>query len=388
MIIASGIFEGSYRAVPVALRFRRQRPRSQGRRQAIRAGRRALRRGRRAPGRAPAGGGGGAASGSLSISWSASSSAANRNWRASDKVPSPASASRLLASTRRAAACAGFPLRRRGRRPDRCGRRSSGRPSRPSGRGLADQLVELGDHFAHLAREAPRRGRVAACGSASARSIRCRARSARSSAAVEGRHRPSLTGYAKLHESRQALTLHGSPCKGRAFGPESWARRNPDRRSLMQPTQRRLANAIRALAMDAVEAANSGHPGMPMGMADAATALFTRHLKFDAERPALARPRPLRPVGRPRLDADLRLALPDRLRAADDRRHQALPPARQPVRRATPRISSLPGVEVTTGPLGQGVAMAVGMAIAERHLNAVYGDELVDHRTFVIAGDG
>ena len=60
----------------------------------------------------------------------------------------------------------------------------------------------------------------------------------------------------------------------------------------------------------------------------------------------------------------------------------------QPVRRATPRISSCPGVEVTTGPLGQGVAMAVGMAIAERHLNAVYGDELVDHRTFVIAGDG
>ncbi len=76
----------------------------------------------------------------------------------------------------------------------------------------------------------------------------------------------------------------------------------------MQPTQRRLANAIRALAMDAVEAANSGHPGMPMGMADAATALFTRHLKFDPADPQMARPRSLRPVGRSRVDADLRAA--------------------------------------------------------------------------------
>ena len=151
----------------------------------------------------------------------------------------------------------------------------------------------------------------------------------------------------------------------------------------MQPTDRRLANAIRALAMDAVEAANSGHPGMPMGMADAATALFTRHLKFDRGRPALARPRPLHPVGRPRLDADLRLALSDRLRAADDRRHQALPPARLAHCAGHPENFELAGVEVTTGPLGQGVAMAVGMAIAERHLNAVYGDDLVDHRTFV-----
>ena len=79
---------------------------------------------------------------------------------------------------------------------------------------------------------------------------------------------------------------------------------------------RRMANAIRALAMDAVEAAKSGHPGLPMGMADVATVLFTRFLKFDADRPALARPRPLRAVGRPRLDAALFAALPDRLSAA------------------------------------------------------------------------
>jgi transketolase len=143
--------------------------------------------------------------------------------------------------------------------------------------------------------------------------------------------------------------------------------RKPERSAQAVPP--RLANAIRALAMDAVEAANSGHPGMPMGMADAATALFTAHLKHDPADPQLARPRPLRAVGRPRLDADLRAAPPDRLRPADDRRHPQFPPARQPVRRP-PREFHADGVETTTGPLGQGLATAVGMAIAERHLNA------------------
>ena len=109
------------------------------------------------------------------------------------------------------------------------------------------------------------------------------------------------------------------------------------------PTQRRLANAIRALAMDAVEAANSGHPGMPMGMADAATALFTRHLKYRPGRSALARPRPLRAVGRPWLDADLCAAAPDRLRPADDRGNPQFPPAAQPLRRAIRKASSWPG---------------------------------------------
>jgi len=155
----------------------------------------------------------------------------------------------------------------------------------------------------------------------------------------------------------------------------------------MQPSDRRLANAIRALAMDAVEAANSGHPGMPMGMADAATALFTRHFKFDAADPHWPdRDRFILSAGHGSMliYALLYLTGYERPTLDDIKRFRQLgsPTA------GHPENFELPGVEVTTGPLGQGVAMAVGMAIAERHLNAVYGDELVDHRTFVIAGDG
>jgi transketolase len=155
----------------------------------------------------------------------------------------------------------------------------------------------------------------------------------------------------------------------------------------MQPTDRRLANAIRALAMDAVEAANSGHPGMPMGMADAATALFTRHLKFDAADPHWPdRDRFILSAGHGSMliYALLYLTGYERPTLDDIKRFRQLgsPTA------GHPENFELPGVEVTTGPLGQGVAMSVGMAIAERHLNAVYGDDLVDHRTFVIAGDG
>jgi transketolase len=155
----------------------------------------------------------------------------------------------------------------------------------------------------------------------------------------------------------------------------------------MQPTDRRLANAIRALAMDAVEAANSGHPGMPMGMADAATALFTRHLKFDAADPRWPdRDRFILSAGHGSMliYALLYLTGYERPTLDDIRRFRQLgsPTA------GHPENFELPGVEVTTGPLGQGVAMAVGMAIAERHLNAIYGDDVVDHRTFVIAGDG
>ncbi|HEX8842904.1 MAG TPA: transketolase [Sphingomicrobium sp.] len=155
----------------------------------------------------------------------------------------------------------------------------------------------------------------------------------------------------------------------------------------MQPTDRRLANAIRALAMDAVEAANSGHPGMPMGMADAATALFTRHLKFDAADPHWPdRDRFILSAGHGSMLIYSLLYLTGYARPTIDdiKRFRQLgsPTA------GHPENFELPGIEVTTGPLGQGVAMAVGMAIAERHLNAVYGDDLVDHRTFVIAGDG
>jgi len=155
----------------------------------------------------------------------------------------------------------------------------------------------------------------------------------------------------------------------------------------MQPSDRRLANAIRALAMDAVETANSGHPGMPMGMADAATALFTRHLKFDASDPHWPdRDRFVLSAGHGSMliYALLYLTGYERPTLDDIKRFRQLgsPTA------GHPENFELPGVEVTTGPLGQGVAMAVGMAMAERHLNAVYGDDLVDHRTFVIAGDG
>ena len=155
----------------------------------------------------------------------------------------------------------------------------------------------------------------------------------------------------------------------------------------MQPTQRRLANAVRALAMDAVEAANSGHPGMPMGMADAATALFTRHLKFDPSDPKWPdRDRFVLSAGHGSMLIYALLYLTGYAHPTIDEikrfRQLGSPCA------GHPENFELAGVEVTTGPLGQGLAMAVGLAIAERHLNASYGDDLVDHHTYVIAGDG
>lgn len=150
---------------------------------------------------------------------------------------------------------------------------------------------------------------------------------------------------------------------------------------------RPMANAIRALAMDAVEAANSGHPGMPMGMADAATALFANHLKFDASRPHWPdRDRFVLSAGHGSMliYALLHLTGYDRPTLDDIRNFRQLgsPCA------GHPENFELAGIETTTGPLGQGLATAVGMAMAERHLNAEYGDDLVDHRTWVIAGDG
>jgi transketolase len=150
---------------------------------------------------------------------------------------------------------------------------------------------------------------------------------------------------------------------------------------------RTLANAIRALAMDAVEAANSGHPGMPMGMADAATILWTEYLKHDPEDPKWPdRDRFVLSAGHGSmlLYALLHLTGYERPTIDDIRNFRQLgsPCA------GHPENFLLEGIEATTGPLGQGVAMAVGMAIAERHLNATYGDDLVDHRTWAIAGDG
>ncbi len=149
----------------------------------------------------------------------------------------------------------------------------------------------------------------------------------------------------------------------------------------------RMANAIRALAMDAVEQAKSGHPGLPMGAADIATVLFTQISEIRSGRSELAGPRPLRAVRRPRLDAALRAAASPRLRGDDARPVEEFPSARLD-HAGHPENFITPGVETTTGPLGQGLANAVGMAIAERHLAAVFGDEVVDHRTYVLASDG
>jgi transketolase len=148
-----------------------------------------------------------------------------------------------------------------------------------------------------------------------------------------------------------------------------------------------MANAIRALAMDAVQAANSGHPGMPMGMADVATVLWSQFLKFDPAAPRWAdRDRFVLSAGHGSMliYALLYLSGYDSPTIEDIRKFRQL----DSVCAGHPENFLIPGVECTTGPLGQGVAMAVGMALAERHLNAVFGDSLVDHRTWVIAGDG
>jgi transketolase len=148
-----------------------------------------------------------------------------------------------------------------------------------------------------------------------------------------------------------------------------------------------MANAVRALAMDAVEAAQSGHPGMPMGMADVATVLFANHLKFDPAAPRWPdRDRFVLSAGHGSMliYALLHLTGYERPTLDDIRAFRQL---HSPCA-GHPENIELPGVECTTGPLGQGLAMAVGMAMAERHLNAVHGDALVDHHTWVIAGDG
>ena len=155
----------------------------------------------------------------------------------------------------------------------------------------------------------------------------------------------------------------------------------------MTVNQRQMANAIRALTMDAVQAANSGHPGMPMGMADVATVLYSDFLKFDPSDPKWPdRDRFVLSAGHGSMLAYATLHLTGYARPTmDDIRNfrQLHSPCA-----GHPENFELEGVEATTGPLGQGLAMAVGMAIAERHLNAVFGDELVDHKTWVIAGDG
>jgi len=148
-----------------------------------------------------------------------------------------------------------------------------------------------------------------------------------------------------------------------------------------------MANAIRALSMDAVQKANSGHPGMPMGMADVATVLWARHMKFDPAAPAWAdRDRFVLSAGH----GSMLLYSLLHLTGFEDMTMDQLKNFRQlgSITAGHPEYGHTPGVEATTGPLGQGISMSVGMALAERMLNARYGDELVDHRTWVIASDG
>ena len=148
-----------------------------------------------------------------------------------------------------------------------------------------------------------------------------------------------------------------------------------------------MANAIRFLAIDAVEKAKSGHPGMPMGMADVATVLFTRFLKFDPADPVWPdRDRFVLSAGHGSMLLYALLHLTgyegvtlDELKAF--RQWGSKTPGH-------PEYGHTPGVETTTGPLGQGIATAVGMALAERLMNARFGNDFVDHYTYVIAGDG
>ena len=148
-----------------------------------------------------------------------------------------------------------------------------------------------------------------------------------------------------------------------------------------------LANALRALSMDAVEKAQSGHPGMPRGMADVATILFTRHMKFYPQRPEWPdRDRFVLSAGH----GSMLLYALLHLTGSPDMTLDELQRFRQLGSRTAghPEHGHAMGIETTTGPLGQGLATAVGMALAERLLAAKYGADLVDHRTFVIVGDG
>ena len=150
---------------------------------------------------------------------------------------------------------------------------------------------------------------------------------------------------------------------------------------------RHLANAIRVLTLDAVEAAKSGHPGLPLGMADVATVLFSRFLKFDAAAPAWPdRDRFVLSGGHGSMLLYSLLWLTGYPKITiDDLKHFRKIDSHTA---GHPEHGDLPGIETTTGPLGQGIANAVGMALAERLLNARFGDEMVNHKTYVIASDG
>ncbi|SPF79489.1 transketolase [Pseudoprimorskyibacter insulae] len=152
-------------------------------------------------------------------------------------------------------------------------------------------------------------------------------------------------------------------------------------------TETAMANAIRVLAMDAIEAANSGHPGAPMGLADVATVLFNRFVSVDPTAPDWPdRDRFVLSAGH----GSMLLYAIHHLLGYDDMPAKELARFRQLGARTAghPEYGHAKGIEVTTGPLGQGIATSVGMALAERLHNSRFGDDLVDHWTYVLAGDG
>ncbi len=153
------------------------------------------------------------------------------------------------------------------------------------------------------------------------------------------------------------------------------------------PAHWRRSSAIRTLTLDAVAAANSGHSGMPMGMADVATVLYERHLRFDPKAPTWPdRDRFVLSAGH----GSMLLYSLLYLTGYPEMTLQQLKDFRQwgAITAGHPEYGHAPGIETTTGPLGQGLANAVGMAIAEEHLRARYGASVVNHFTYVIAGDG
>ena len=161
----------------------------------------------------------------------------------------------------------------------------------------------------------------------------------------------------------------------------------PSQSPAAKPTPTVMADAIRVLSMEAVHRAKSGHQGMPMGMADVATVLWTKFLKYDPKKPDWAdRDRFVLSAGH----GSMLIYSLLHLTGFKSVSMEDIKNFRQwgSTTAGHPEYGHTPGVECTTGPLGQGLATAVGMAMAERHLNARFGDDLVDHRTWVIAGDG
>ena len=228
-------------------------------------------------------------------------------------------------------------------------------------------------------RSKPRRtGFTAAIGAGGARV------DSEASHAISPRPRTVVVGLRQSPDRRRFLDL--IPARRCANGRP---RTNPKGRSSMtlRAEHDRMANAIRALAMDAVEQAKSGHPGLPMGAADIATVLFTRFLKFDPSDATWPdRDRFVLSAGHGSMlvYALLHLLGYEAMTIEQIKRFRqfgSLTPGH-------PEFGHTPGVETTTGPLGQGLANAVGMAIAERHLAAEFGGDVVDHRTYVLASDG